>query len=139
MNRVADERGQTTMLVLGLALIGFAVVGLAVDGTRAFLLRRTLQNAADAAALAGASELDRDAYYGSGGQQIHLDPEAARRQSIEWLSLRGVRVGADVRAAPAEVRVVLRDEVPTTFLSLVGVDAIPVATEASAEPLSGAP
>jgi hypothetical protein len=56
----SDERGQIAVLALGLALVVFAIAGLAVDGTRAFLARRSLQNLADAAALAGAGELDTD-------------------------------------------------------------------------------
>ena len=42
-----SERGQVTVMALGLALMSLVMAGLAVDGTKAFLLRRTLQNAAD--------------------------------------------------------------------------------------------
>lgn len=74
-----NERGQTTVLVLGMALLAFALSGVAVDGTRAWLYRRTLQNAADGAALAGAAELDRSAYYASGGESVVLDADARAR------------------------------------------------------------
>jgi uncharacterized membrane protein len=59
MSPLRGEHGQTTVLVVGLALVVFAVTGLAVDGTRAFLLRRTLQNVADASAVAAAGEISR--------------------------------------------------------------------------------
>lgn len=131
------ESGQVTILALGLALVAFAVSGLAVDGTRAFLMRRTLQNAADAAALAGAAELDAGSYYSSGGREIVLDREEARRKALAWLSRRGIRAAASVVVGESDVSVVLRDEAPVTFLRLVGVGGIPVATQARAEPLPG--
>ena len=74
-----SERGQVTVMALGLALMSLVMAGLAVDGTKAFLLRRTLQNAADSASLAGAGEIDGDAYYGSGGKTLELSPEEAVR------------------------------------------------------------
>ncbi len=132
-----NERGQTTVLVLGLSLVVFAVVGLAVDGTRAFLLRRTLQNMADAAAVAGASEVDQSTYYSTGGGEVSVEPGAAQKMASEWLLRRGLRVRAQVDATPERVMVVVRDDLPATFLGLVGIDSIPVAAEASAEPVSG--
>lgn len=131
------ERGQTTILVLGLAVIIMAVAGVAVDGTRAFLMRRTMQSSADAAALAGASSLDSGAYYGSGGRRITVDPDAAGRTAANLVAERGLTVGTDVIASTDRVRVVLRGRVPTTFLGLVGIRTIPVAVEATARPLAG--
>lgn len=134
-----NEAGQVTVLVLGLAVVAFAVAGVAIDGTRAFLFRRTLQNSADAAALAGAGEVDRTAYYGSGGERILLDARAARAKAVEWLARRGLDVRAGIDADPSGVRVVLRGRLATTFLRLIGVGSVPVAAEARAEPASGAP
>lgn len=133
-----EERGQVTVLVLGLALVVFAVAGLAVDGTRAFLLRRTLQNAADSAALAAASTLDPSAYYSTGGGDVTLDARAARAQAAATLAQRGVGARSGVEIGATTVRIVLRDQVPTTFLRLIGVSQLPVAVEATAEPIAGA-
>lgn len=130
-----NERGQTTVLVLGMAVLAFAVAGLAVDGTRAWLYRRTLQNAADAAALAGASELDRAAYYGSGGDRILLDEVASEGAASTWLARREIDARAAVDATRDRVRVEVRGVVPTTFLSLVGIDDIDVAVRADAAPI----
>ena len=53
----STERGQTLVLV-ALMMVGLlAVTGLAIDGGTAFLERRRVQNAADAAAMAGAQDL----------------------------------------------------------------------------------
>lgn len=122
-------------MVVGLALVAFAVAGLAVDGTRAFLARRSLQNAADASALAAASELDASAYYSSSGRAVVLDPEAAREVALAWLARRGIEGHRSITADPNGVSVVLRDAVETSFLAIVGISSLPVAAEATARPL----
>ena len=132
---IACERGQTTLLVLGLAMVVMAVAGVAVDGTRAFLYRRTLQNAADASALAGAGELNESALYSSGGRTIVLSSGRARAVAASWLTSRGLDTGSIIEAEPSGVHVVLRGTVPTIFLGLVGIDSVPVAVRARAEPI----
>ncbi|HVM35392.1 MAG TPA: pilus assembly protein TadG-related protein [Actinomycetota bacterium] len=131
------EQGQATVFVLGMSLVCFAVAGVAVDGTRAFILRRTLQNAADASALAGASELDRGALYSDG--RIVLDPTKARSAAARWLTRRGIAAEVAIDVTGDRVRVYVRDRVDATFLTLVGIDVLPVAAEARAAPVAGAP
>jgi hypothetical protein len=137
MKTLRSQSGQATVLVLGLAMVVFAVTGLAVDGTRAFIARRTLQNAADAAAVAGAGEVDLGGFYASGGNELRLDARGARALAYTYLGARGFAGEAIVDADEASVTVVLRDEVATSFLGLVGIDALPVAAEARAEPVPG--
>ena len=131
------ERGFASVLVLGLTMVALGVAGLAIDGTRAFIFRRTLQNAADAAALAGASEIDRTALYASGGRTIVLDPDFARATVREWLARRGLRTEAGMVTEEDAIRVVLVGEVETTFLRVIGVRDIPVRVEAVARPVPG--
>lgn len=135
----AGERGQVTVLVLGMALLAFAVAGVAVDGTRAWLLRRSLQNAADAAALAGAGEIDRTAYYASGGASLSLDPQSSEAVAARWLQHRGLDAGVSIAAVDDRVSVRMRATVDTTFLALIGVRELPVAVEADAAPVAGTP
>ena len=137
MRGIRSEVGQVTLLALGLAVVTFAVAGLAVVGTRAFLLRRTLQNAADASALAGSGGLDSNSYYSSGGRRIVLDPGAARRAALELLQRRGIDGQVAVIADASAVQVSLRGEASTSFLSLVGIRGLPVAVVARAEPVGG--
>ena len=139
MSRATNERGQATVLVIGLSMVVFAITGLAVDGTRAFLLRRSLQNSADAAVLAAAAELDETAYYASGGKVAVLDQNAARKSVAVWLQRRGLPLKAEVAIAPDRVEVVVRAAVPTTFLGLAGITEIPVAARADASPIAGGP
>ena len=129
-----EEHGHVTIFVIGMVMIVFAVIGLAVDGTRAFLHRRTLQSAADAAALAGASELDRDQYYVSRGRSIEIDPGAARRAAGRWLELRSLPAEVGISASSSRVTVTLRSEVSTLFLRLIGLSRVPVAVEAASAP-----
>lgn len=118
-----------TMLVL-------ATSGLAVDGTRAFLYRRTLQSAADAAALAGAGELDTIRYYASKGRSVRIDPRGAELAAHRWLSLRGLDAHPTVSSTDGRVVVVLRGSLPTMFLRLIGLRSVPVAVEAASAPSS---
>ena len=134
-----NERGQTTVLVLGMALLAFAVAGIAVDGTRAWLYRRTLQNAADAAALAGAAELDRAAYYASGGEEVVLDEVASERVAIRWLNGRTTGARASVESTDGRVTIEMKGSIATTFLSLAGIRDIDVAVRADAAPIPGTP
>lgn len=134
-----SESGQVTILILGLALVCMAIAGIAVDGTRAFLYRRTLQSAADASALAGAAEIDRATYYSTGGRAVALERDRATRAAQRWLQARGLPVDASIEAGSDVVRVGLRGEISTTFLNLVGVRRLPVAVQSVAEPVAGSP
>lgn len=129
-----NERGQVTVLVAGMTMVVFAVVGLAIDGTRAFIYRRTLQSAADAAALAAASELDQRTYYRSRGRKVAIDPARARLIAGRMLRQRGLRVSAATESNEERVRIVVRGALDTMFLRLVGVNRMPVAVEAVSEP-----
>ncbi|MGH2774380.1 MAG: pilus assembly protein TadG-related protein [Actinomycetota bacterium] len=132
-----SERGQVTVMALGLSLISLVIAGLAVDGTKAFLLRRTLQNAADSASLAGAGEIDRNAYYGSGGKALKLSSEAAMRTARRYLALRQIDARVSLEAAEEDVGVVLRGSSDTLFLALVGISEVPVAVESNAAAIAG--
>jgi uncharacterized membrane protein len=134
-----SESGQVTVLVLGFTLIALSVAGLAVDGTRAFLMRRTLQNSADSSALAGAGELDVQTYYSSGGRRVRLDPEAARSVALTYFQQRGLPATVGVEATDDRVSVILRTEVDTLFLRLIGIDSLPVAARSEASPIAGQP
>lgn len=134
-----DQRGQVLPLALGLLMVLLAVTGVMFDMTRVFLARRTLQNAADAAALRASNSLDETSLYSSAGRSVRLDPARARRSALELLTQRGVEAEVVLSADPTGVEVALRSEIRTTFLSLVGVGSIPVAVEAGGIPVEGVP
>ena len=131
------EEGQVTILALGLCLVCIAVAGLAVDGARAWVHKRTLQAAADAAAASGASGLDVQRFYADGGAAGTLDPHRVEDRVTRLLAQRGLRAAVRVEAHSGRVRVWLGSQVETTFLSVVGIGRVPVTAEALARPLFG--
>ena len=132
-----SERGQVTVMALGLALMSLVMAGLAVDGTKAFLLRRTLQNAADAASLAGVGEINGDAYYRSGGKTLELSPEEALRTARRYLEFRQIEARVSLEVEEDDVSLVLRGRSETLFLGLVGISEVPVAVESNASAIAG--
>lgn len=135
--RVRGENGQTLLLVIGLVLVACAVTGVTVDIARAGLLRRTLQSAADAAASVGASQLDREGYYASGGSARVLDPVKARATALQALRSRRDVVPVSVTATDEEVEVAVSGIVRTSLLRLIGIGRLTVTARAAAEPVFG--
>ncbi|MDP9068872.1 MAG: pilus assembly protein TadG-related protein [Actinomycetota bacterium] len=133
----AAERGQVMLLVVGLCLVSFMVAGVAVDGTRLFLMRRSLQNAVDAAAIAAAGEVDVKALYATEGSAMRVDPQAARTRAVAVLQQRGVSGRVEIAVDRNVVLTRLQTHVDASFLRLVGVEQLRVAAEAAAEPVAG--
>lgn len=145
MSRVAPrgrspaECGQASVLLVGSLLVGLLLLGLAVDGTRMFVARRDLHNAADAAALAGAGVIDEDAYRAGAGV-VRLDPEGARRAAEEnlynagWVGRPGVDAWIGVDPSGDRVTVRLSRPVPTVFLRLAGLAEERIGAHATAAP-----
>ena len=134
-----DERGQASVLLIGVLMIGLMFVGLAVDGARMFTARRDLQSVADSAALAGASSLDEAQYRTSAGLDVRLDPVAARRAVDEVLagSLLPPSVRVDVAVTDNRVDVRIARPVRPLFLGLVGMGPQRIGAHASASPQTG--
>ena len=132
----ADERGTITLWLLGLCMMLLLLGGISLDLWRAFSERRSLAAAADAAAIAGATALDTDAYRASG--TVQLIPAAAEaralaslRDQLDTRSLRDVKIHADTTAVTVEVH----GEVGFTLLQLAdpGGD-LPITVRAIARP-----
>jgi Flp pilus assembly protein TadG len=87
LRRVRRDDGQLTLLIIGFVSIGLVLVVIGVDVSKVFLARRALSSVADAAALAGAQSLDRDAIYtgaaGGCGDLLPLDPSSAQSRVEE--------------------------------------------------------
>ncbi len=135
--RPRSDRGQATILVVGVAVLCMAVAGVTIDGTRLMLQRRQLQNAADSAALAGASALDRSAYYRSDGKVVRLDSSEAKALATAMLGGLPRDTRALVTVSPDQVGVALTTRIPTTFLGLVGIGSLQLNVESEAEPVAG--
>ena len=74
-----DERGQTTLLIVGLAIVAILMVAVVVDASAAYLRRTGLDSLADAAALSAADGVQgRQVYEGGLGERAEIDPAVAR-------------------------------------------------------------
>jgi Flp pilus assembly protein TadG len=129
-----NEGGQIIVLVAILMVGLVAVVGLVTDGGLVFSQRRDLQNVADAAALAGAMQIDEDAYRASGA--VALDEGAARQAAEEYLEAEG-NMTYSVVVRPAVVEVSVSRQASTGFLKVIGIDSFKISANASAEPRHG--
>lgn len=133
------ERGQA-VVVVAIALVALlAMTGLAIDGGRLFALRRTAQNAADAAALAGTRELAQVVARCRAGSQANdlrvwnavaqfavqngLNPSAGDTLEAWYVNRDGNRLGrvgmGSIPNGATGVSVVLTTTQPSYFLQLV--------------------
>jgi len=130
-----DERGTTTLWVLGLCMIVLFLGGLSLDLWRVITVRRSLVAMADAGATAGADGLDPKALRRN---EIALDPviaradaESALRAQSGWPTVEA----ADVAVTPGQVTVTLQAHVSFTLLGIfVHGDPVTVRAAASAQP-----
>jgi hypothetical protein len=81
MHRSRDERGQTMLLIVGLAVVLMMAIAVVVDATAAYLQRQGLATVADGAALAGADSGSRNEpdLYTDG---IEGDPELDQARQV---------------------------------------------------------
>jgi uncharacterized membrane protein len=129
-----DERGQV-MIMVAIFMAGLvAVVGLVTDGGLMFAQRRDLQNAADAAALAGAMQIDERAYRATG--EVVLDHGAAREAARRYLADEG-DLDYSVQVTASGVEVSVSRQASTSFLRLVGITGVEISASASAAPRHG--
>ena len=81
-----DERGQTTLLIIGFAIVAIMMVAVVVDASAAYLRRTGLDSLADGAALSAADGVQgRQVYEGGLGKRAQIDPVVARRYVAEYL------------------------------------------------------
>lgn len=114
-----------------------AVAGLAIDAGLVFDARRELYNVADAAARAGAMQLDEQVYRDSDGATVLLDEGKATDIATQYLEEYGggaaeFDYSVAASAAQRRVTVVATGEVEPAFLSLLGISTVDISAEASA-------
>lgn len=111
-----DERGQTSLLIVGFAVVALMMVAVVVDASAAYLRRAGLDSLADGAALAAADGVQgRQVYEGGLGSRAQIDPVAARRYVAEYLAASGAArryPGLSYRVQAGSDRVVVRVQSP---------------------------
>lgn len=125
------------MVLVAIFLLGLvAVAGLVADGGMVLAQRRDLQNVADAAAAAGAMQLDESVYRASGGEDVSLDEAAAYSAAVGYLSAEdGITYAVNATVARVEVQV--SRGASTAFLRVLGIDSVTISASAAAEPRHG--
>ncbi len=127
---VAPRSGQALLMVVVMLPLFLSVIGLAIDGGILLDRKRELQNNADAAARAGAGQVDTLTLRASDGRRVVLDRAKARAAASRYLSRRGTR--GSVATDLVRVRVVATERVQLVFLPIVGLRSVEARAEADA-------
>ncbi len=91
-NALGDERGQTSLLIMGFFLVSLLLTVVVVDASAAYLRRQQLDAVADGAALAAADGVQGEQVYTGGlGDRAVVDPVTARRYVAGYLRQTGAR------------------------------------------------
>lgn len=134
VRRLHGDEGQVLVMV-ALMMVGVvSVVGLVSDGGLVFAQRRDLQNVADAAAAAGAMQIDEAVYRSTG--EVVLDEQLAREAAAFYLDAEG-DLDYVVSVLSDRVEVSVSRQATTGFLRVIGIDGVEVSASASAEPRYG--
>lgn len=90
MTGAGRQRGSTSVLIIGFAVVAVMMVAVVVDASAAYLRRQGLDSLADAAALAAADGIQgRQVYEGGLGERAEIDPDVARRYVADYLAATG--------------------------------------------------
>lgn len=88
--RSRGEHGQTSLLIIGFAVVLLLMVVVVVDASAAYLRRQSLDSLADGAALAAADGLRSEHVYQQGlGERAEIDPVVARSYAAGYLAASG--------------------------------------------------
>jgi hypothetical protein len=81
-----SERGQTSLLIVGFALVAALLVAVVVDASAAYLRRQRLDSLADGASLAATEGVREEQIYLHGlGDRVELDPAEAQARVADYL------------------------------------------------------
>ncbi len=142
MRRPYGDDGQVLLLVLFYTVVAALLITVVVDLSQAYLYRRSLLAAADAAALTASNQPDLPAVYTGNGSQVLPLSEAGARRAVEQYAadaelaarFREFQV-VGVKTNGQQVTVTLHAAVHLPFVTLVAArwrDGYPVQARASA-------
>jgi hypothetical protein len=128
-----DDAGQVSPFVVILVVALVALAGLVLDAGLALSAKVQALDAAQAAARAGAQELDLNSYRTTG--QARLNPVAATNTSQAWLA--AADLDGTATATTTEVTVTVYRAQQTQLLQLIGVASLNVSATATATAVQG--
>ncbi|GAA0447853.1 hypothetical protein Aca07nite_73520 [Actinoplanes capillaceus] len=126
------DSGQVTAFTVVWLAGAFALAGLVLDAGLAVSTKVNARAVANAAARAGARELDIAALRISG--IVRIDPVKARTAAASWIARAGLPGTVTVTADTVTVSVTTSRK--TQLLGLIGIGSIPVHSTATAEAIT---
>ncbi|MEV0396512.1 pilus assembly protein TadG-related protein [Polymorphospora rubra] len=131
--RTADDSGQVTAFAVVMTVALLAVAGLVLDAGLALTEKIRALDIAQAAARAGAQELDLYQYRTR--NVAELDPNRAATAARAWLESAGA--DGEATATTSTVTVTVRRTSRTQLLQIVGVPQLAVSATATATAVQG--
>jgi hypothetical protein len=133
----AAQRGQTSLLVIGFAVVAAMLVAVVVDASVAYLHRQAMSSLADGAALAAADGIQGEQVYVGGlSDRAAVDPAAAEVYVADHLAALGAAArypGLTYDVQVISDRVVVRVAAPVDLpFTLPGAERTPVVGSAAA-------
>ena len=123
-----DERGSVSVIFLACVVVLVVVVGLVVDSSGKYQSSQSAQMTASSAARAGTNALAGQAV---GDGTLALNSSAAQAAAQNYLTAAGVT--GNVTVVGDTITVSVEDTYTTRFLSLIGVNSLPVGATSSAQ------
>lgn len=131
--RAGNDAGRVTAFATVITLALVAVAGLVLDGGVALSAKVQALDIAQAAARAGAQQLDMTLYRTT--SQAQLNPERAASAARSWLASAGAQ--GQATATTTTVTVTVHRNTNTQLLQLVGVRQLRVSASATATAVQG--
>jgi hypothetical protein len=126
------DDGQSTAFTVVFTLAVLTLAGLVLDAGLAVSTKVHAISVAQAAARAGARELDVAALRTSG--VVRIDPARARTAAQDWLGR--ARITGTVTVTGNQVAVTVTTTRQTQLLHLVGISSIPITASATADAIA---
>jgi len=123
-----DERGSVSVIFLACVVVLVVVVGLVVDSSGKYQSSQSAQMTASSAARAGTNALAGQAVVDG---TLALNSSAAQAAAQNYLTAAGVT--GNVTVVGDTITVSVEDTYTTRFLSLIGVNSLPVGATSSAQ------
>ena len=123
-----DERGSVSVIFLACVVVLVVVVGLVVDSSGKYQSSQNAQMTASSAARAGTNALAGQAVVDG---TLALNSSAAQAAAQNYLTAAGVT--GNVTVVGDTITVSVEDTYTTRFLSLIGVNSLPVGATSSAQ------
>lgn len=123
-----DERGSVSIIFLACVVVLVVVVGLVVDSSGKYQSSQSAQMTASSAARAGTNALAGQAVVDG---TLALNSSAAQAAAQNYLTAAGVT--GNVTVVGDTITVSVEDTYTTRFLSLIGVNSLPVGATSSAQ------